>query len=147
LVDALLAGACAACVLTAVSDDRYQSISTRNAFALREPVVPPVTPPTQTPAPAPKVIVTGLTDVGGVRKALLEITEAGKPVARAILSEGEAMGEVCVLRIDMPANRVKLRVQGTDSFLTLEIGKAPASPAPPTPPGKPSVPPPWPVRG
>jgi hypothetical protein len=130
---ALLAGALAGYPTDAVGDDRYQSIPIRNAFALREPPPPPTNIVSLPSTPPPKIVVTGLTDLGGVRKALLEISDSGKPLTRVILAEGDTMDAICVLRIDLPANRVKIRVRETESFLNLEAPKASASPAPPAP--------------
>ena len=146
LAATLMVTACAGSAVSATDNGRYQSIALRNSFALREPVPPlPITPPVKT-TPPPKVIVTGLTDLGGIRKALVEITDPGKPVTRVILAEGGALESICVLRIDLPANRVKVRIHEAERFLNLEAEK-PTAPAAPAAPGKPLAPRPLPVRG
>ena len=146
LVVNLMAVACAGTALGATGEGRYHSIALRNPFSLREPAPPsPITPLVKT-TPPPKVVVTGLTDLGGIRKALLEITDPGQPVTRVILAEGAALESICVLRIDLPANRVKVRIHDTESFLNLEAEK-PTTPPVPATPAKPLAPRPPAIRG
>jgi len=124
-VAALLSGTATVHTLGATSESRFETIPLRNAFALRAPIpVPTVTPPASAVA-QPKVVVTGITDLGGTSKVLLESTDPGRPVARAILSEGDTFGFVRVLQIDVPAGRVKVRIRDIESTLTLESARIP----------------------
>jgi hypothetical protein len=73
--------------------------------------------------------LTGITDICGHKQVLAEISEPGKPVLRPVLAEGEALGAVEILRIDVPQARVKIRINGEGSVLSL----------PAVPPGKPPL--------
>ena len=120
---ALMGGSATLYALNGLSENRFKTIPLRNAFALRASVpVLDVTPP-QAPTAPPKVVVTGVTDLGGASKVLLESTEPGKQVTRAILSEGETFGVVQILRIDVAAGRVDVRIRGIEKTLTFEPAK------------------------
>ena len=102
-------------------DSPYLVIADRNVFKLQP--VPPTVPPAQPTVPpriAPKVVVTGITDICGKRQVLAEISEAGKPVVKALLTEGNQLGVVEVLQINIGAGTVKFRIQGEESMLALQ---------------------------
>ena len=68
----------------AVKPNPYDKIPNRNVFNLLpipdRPIVDPPLPPRR---PPPKVFITGLVELGGVSKALVEINEPGQPVQRS----------------------------------------------------------------
>jgi hypothetical protein len=118
------------------AENPYQDIVVRNAFALK-PIPPPdLTPPAPTLAPV-DVMLTGLTDFGGSKKAFLQVVDktAGKKPEFPILEEGGAQGPVEVVSIDIPKGTVVVRINGSEK--TLDINKdapktgAPAGAAPP----------------
>jgi len=123
----------------------YESIVARNVFALKPP--PDLTPP---PAPAPppaplaKVVLTGVLSMFG-KRAALEITEleAGKPgtVNKPIMREGERVGSIEVVSIDVEKSTVLIRNGGVETNLNFEVQKSPSGPATPAPlPGAPGAP-------
>jgi hypothetical protein len=126
-VAALMSGAAIVHALGATSEDRFrfETIPLHNAFALRASIPPPPVTPEVPELPQPKVVVTGITDLGGTSRVLLESTDPGRPVARAILSEGDTFGFVRVLWIDVPAGRVKVRIRDVESTLTFEPARTP----------------------
>lgn len=107
----------------------YRTIASRNAFHLRSAEIQPAK---SVPVPVllPIVFLTGVTDVGGNGRALLEIQEPGKSVSKPILAEGEVSGIVEVLRVDARLGRVKVRIGDAETNLTFE----PAKPLPPQTP-------------
>jgi hypothetical protein len=127
-----------------VTPNPYQPIFERNVFALKDPPPLITAPPTNVPPPAPiaKVILTGIINVGGPRKALLEITETegGKQsVKRPILREGEREGPVEVISINFEKGTVLARIGTLETNLNFEVQKmASAAPAAGGPPGRPS---------
>jgi hypothetical protein len=77
------------------------------------------------------VEVTGITSVGGQRRALLEIADAGKMVSRPVLPEGGAADGVEVVCIDVETCRVTARIQGVETLLPLGKGlRRPSEPSP-----------------
>jgi hypothetical protein len=125
-----------------VASSPYYAIADRNVFNLQPP--PPVTaPPPATPAPKvmPQVVITGITDVCGRRQALVEIAEPAKPLIKAVLAEGERVGPLEVVQIDIKQGQVKVNIGGEESVLRL---RAPPSTVPP-PTGRPALLPPPPL--
>src|SRR5262245_31416902 len=118
---------------------RFQGISERNVFGLKEP---PPTQQTNPPPQVPKLLLTGITTILGNKRALLKelpVGTAGKPTDPAkdlshILTEGQREGDVEVLQIDERAGRVKVNIAGTTETLTFEKDgpKLPSTPAPGT---------------
>jgi len=122
-----------------VKPNPYQPIIDRNAFGLRPPPPPPdPTPPAPPAAPAAKVTLTGITSMFGPSstRALLEIVEQepGKPATpkKPILREGERLGSIEVVSIDVEKSVVKIRNGGIETNLTFEVAKS-SSPAPGAP--------------
>jgi len=87
--------------------------------------------------PLGKVVLTGITSLGGSPSALLEITEQepGRPDAtrRPALREGERDGSVEVLSIDAERNLVRIRNGGHETNISFEIPKPAASAPTPQP--------------
>jgi len=107
----------------------YHSIVVRNSFGLREHVV--TEPPEERPdpvTPPPNIQLTGLTNLGGKERVLLEIIEPGKLIQRPILTEGEGIDAIEVLEIDVATGRVQLRVMGVETVLTLQTRQSAVAP-------------------
>lgn len=96
----------------------YQKIPERNVFGLR-PIVPPPAPRAEAPA-LPKVTLTGITTILGNKRALLQVSGHGKTNEFYILTEGQAAGQVQVLRIDERRGVVTVRNHGTEQLLTFD---------------------------
>ena len=128
----------------------YQGIVERNVFGLKPP--PPPTPPEANVPPPPKIILQGIINFMGHKRALLKVQMPAKPPDPAkevplILIEGQRDGEIEVLEInDKPGNEfVKVNDYGTITNLNFENNgiKMAAGPAPAGQPGPPGfVPPP-----
>lgn len=133
----LLAGALG---LTAADDlaARYNAIAERNAFGLRAPVV---APPPEPPPPTITVKMTGITTLMGNKRALLVITEQGKPAESKMIRQGDREGQIEVLEIDEVGGSVKIKNGDREMTLTFEKDgiKPPTGPAVPMP-GAPPVP-------
>jgi hypothetical protein len=130
--------ASALCSQAEISDNPYSTILARNPFGLKDPPPPPPPPADNTPAAPPaKVTVTGFVSMFGQPQVLLEIFDepgkAGTP-KKPILREGERMGAVEVLAIDVTKNIVKIRNGNSETNLTFEVAKTTAGPVPGTPP-------------
>jgi hypothetical protein len=103
----------------AMTENPWRLITAQNVFRL-QPIEVKQAPVAEAPRRiAPKVVVTGITDVLGRRLALVEILELGKPLSKPLLAEGDVAGSVQVLQIDLDHNRVRVRIDGEDSDLFL----------------------------
>jgi len=134
----------------AVKPNPYEKIPDRNVFGLlpipERPVGEIPVPPRRTP---PKIFITGLVELGGVSKALVEINEPGQPVQRSILAAGGAAGVLEILNVDVPGEQVRVRIDGDEETLNIEKPKpttagpplrtAPLPPMPPLPQRPPAV--------
>ena len=132
-----------------VKPNPFEGIPKRNVFKLREPAllkdVVPDPPPRK---PLPKISVTGLVELRGGPKALLEITEPGKPVQKPILAAGGVFDLLEILQIDVAGGRVRVRLDGTEDVLVIEKPKPSSGPKPPAGPTLPIPPRPgFAVRG
>jgi hypothetical protein len=122
---------------------QYQGITDRNVFGLRPP---PQVMTSNSPAPLPKITLTGITTILGNKRALMKVAPAGSKPGEAkkeesmILTEGQREGEIEVLQIDEKEGSVKVNNTGTVMLLTFEKdgAKLPAT-APPGPGGLPSA--------
>src|SRR5688572_5494938 len=81
----------------------YSAIVTRNVFGLRPKPEP--TAPEVKKADPPKIILTGLTDITGVKRVLFKAQMPARPPEPAkeqsfIMREGETEGQIQVLEID-----------------------------------------------
>lgn len=118
----------------AVKPNPYEKIPARNVFNLRPmPGSPPGEIQERKHRPPPKIFITGLVELGGVSKALVEINEPGQPVQRSILAAGGAEGVLQVLDVDVAGERVRVRIDGDEETLSIERPK-PRPAAPPLPP-------------
>lgn len=134
---------CAAAVSKDMSVDRYRAIPERNAFGLK----PREQAATQEPPPKPirKIILTGITTIGGYKRALMKAEplpgagHQGEKEESMILTEGQREGEVEVQQIDEHAGKVTVNNSGTVMTLSFEKDgqKMPGS-APALPPGSPA---------
>src|SRR5262249_7348091 len=91
--------------------NRFQRIAERNVFGLKEPM--PVEPThTEAVAALPKVFLTGITTLGGYKRALLSVqypAKAGQPPKEdyLTLTEGQRDGGIEVLSVDENAKKVR----------------------------------------
>ena len=142
-------GCAVACVALAtvvvranVDTNPYAPIADRNVFALKPPPPPPPPPEaTAPPVPMAQVTLTGLLSTFGEPRVLLEIIEEpGKGAATAKrpppMREGERLGPVEVLAIDVVKNMVRIRNSGVETNVTFPVVKTTPTP------GGPGVPPP-----
>ena len=130
----------------AVKPNPYGRIPERNVFNLQpipDKPAEPALPPRRTP---PKIFITGLVELGGVSKALVEINEPGQAVQRSILTAGSETGVLEILDVDVAAERVRVRIDGDEETLSIEKPKPPTGgpplrpmPTPPLPPRPPVV--------
>ena len=127
-----------------VDPNPYGTIVDRNPFALKPPPPPPPQPEaTAPPVPMAKVTLTGIVSSFGEPRALFEIIEdgakGGGTPKRPILREGERMGPVEVLGIDIVKNTVRLRNSGVETNVTFpEVAKSgPVPGGPGVPAGSP----------
>ena len=130
-VAALLASLAAA---AAVTPNPYGRISESNVFRLQPP--PSQTTPKPEPPPRrllPKIFITGLIEVHGVPRALVEITEPGQPIKRPILAAGGTCDLLEVLHIDVVGERVRVRLDGEEEILSIEKPKPSTAVPPPAP--------------
>jgi hypothetical protein len=113
----------------------FQSIVERNVFGIKPPPPPseeklPEPPPAIPPA---KVVLTGILNILGPPRALLEVAEAepGKQpnTKKPILREGERDGAIEVLSIDIAKNVVRIRNGNLETNLTFEALKQSTGPA------------------
>lgn len=119
----------------AAQPNPYEGIPVRNVFHLVPmPTNPPVAVPERERRTLPKIFITGLVELGGVSKALVEITEPGQPVQRSILAAGGASGVLQVLDVDVAGERVRVRIGGDEETLSIEKPRTAAAPLPPLPP-------------
>src|SRR5262249_16867763 len=107
------------------SANRYQQISERNMFGLR-PIPEAVTPTNIEVAPAfPKIFLTGITTLGGYKRALLAVqypAKAGQPGKEEYLTltEGQREEGIEVLNVDENAREVRVKNSGTEMSLNFE---------------------------
>ena len=99
----------------------YDSIITRNVFALKPP--PALSPSTTAPEPQkplPELTLTGIADFSLKKWALIVSAERGKPPKLYTLSEGQQLDGLAVLAIDAIAGTVRLRLDGNDVTLSFK---------------------------
>jgi hypothetical protein len=126
----------------AVKPNPYEKIPARNVFNL-QPI--PQTPTGEVPPPPrrppPKVFITGLVELGGVSKALVEINEPGQPIQRSILAAGGEVGVLEILDVDVAHERVQVRIDGAEETLSIEKPRPTTGVPPPRPMPMPPLPP------
>lgn len=117
----------------------YLSIVERNPFNLNDvPVASTNQPVVEQPKPpAPKVKLTGLTDLFHKKKALLEVSDptGGKKTTPLIMIEGESKEGVELVSINMEKNEVVMKIDGEKATLTFETHESTPPPGPGAPGG------------
>ena len=148
LASAMLSLALGYQLVLANETNPYAAIVDRNPFGLKPPPPPPPSPEsTAPPVPMAKVVLTGLLSTFGEPRALFEIVEepgkSGGTPKKPILREGERLGPVEVLAIDVVKNSVLIRNSGVETNVTFEVAKAgPAAGGPGVPGMAPAFAPP-----
>lgn len=104
------------------SNHPYKMIPATNVFRLKSPLAKQSEPPEQ--MPLPKITLQGITTILGRPQVLFRITPRSKPVGQEketshVLSEGERVGEIEVLEINMPSSTVKFKNHGVEQSLAL----------------------------
>jgi hypothetical protein len=107
------------------SANQYQNIPKRNVFALKEI---PITVPqanTEPPPALPKIFLTGITTLGGYKRALFAVqypAKAGQPAKEEylMLAEGQREEGIEVLKVDENAREVRVNNSGTEMSLNFE---------------------------
>ena len=108
----------------------YNAIPDRNLFGLKPPQVLPE--PVKEAPPLPKVILTGVTDILGMKLAFLKVQFPAKPGEPAkeqsmTLKEGEREGAIEVVDIDL---RGTVQVKNSGTMMPVTFDKLPPTPAP-----------------
>jgi hypothetical protein len=135
-----------------VKPNPFEGIPKRNVFNLQPPAPTKQEIPEQkVRKPLPKISITGLVEFRSGPKALVELTEQGKPVQKSILAAGGVLDVLEILQIDVAAERVRVRLDGTEEVLAIERPKPPVGlppqPQPPPPLPIPTPRPAFSVRG
>jgi hypothetical protein len=127
------------------SGNPYDSIVTRNVFALN-PIPPAVDTPAPTGPPPPKITLTGITTIFGPAEALFKVAGVvrgnGRPQDESyIFTEGEQQDDVEVTRIDTNKMIVSFMNHGVQQEVPLSDGVASSGSAPSAPswPGQPRM--------
>ena len=123
IVPVILLGSFKAMAESILPEARYASIPQRNVFALQPAAHPVSVAKVVETKPVAEIRVAGLTDLGGRRRALLEICEAGHAPARSIIEEGQLSGGIRVLCVDLERGEVRLAMDGRERICRLEFGK------------------------
>jgi hypothetical protein len=105
--------------------ERYQQIPERNVFGLKEIPQSIVSTNTEPPAAVPKIFLTGISTLGGFKRAFLSVqapAKAGQPAKEEylILTEGQREEGLEVLSIDENAKAVRVNNSGTVMSLDFE---------------------------
>jgi len=107
--------------------NNYDRIAASNPFRLKPiPPPPPVIPPVVEvqKEPASKLILQGITDILGVKMALLEVQPAppnNTKISHLTLSEGERSGDIEIVSIDEVAGTVRVKNQGRPDTLDFSV--------------------------
>lgn len=102
----------------------YKSIVVRNAFALRPP--PQVEVKEEAPKDVPRITLTGMTDILGLKQVVLKAELPARQGQTAkeqsyLLGVGDRQDGIEVVSIDETAGSVKLNVEGVEGSLTLDF--------------------------
>ena len=109
----------AACALA--QPNPYETIASRNVFALKEPVQPPVVPPEPPQATDnSQLMLTGIVDFRRLQCALITSTERGKTPRLYTLSMGQKEDNLQVLAIDAEAATVRVLHGSTEVLLSFD---------------------------
>jgi hypothetical protein len=129
--------------------NQYGNIAKRNVFGLKDPVIVTKQPIEQPPAPLPKITLTGIATITGIKMAFMRVAPPAKPGEApkedsVMLTEGQREGLVEVLGINEDAGAVRVKNAGTIMEVTFEKNGAKPPPSPalsPTGPGPAPAPP------
>jgi hypothetical protein len=112
----------------------YQAIVQRNAFGLSPPPTVAALPP-KPPIPPPKITLTGVTTILGIRMAFLTMPgiKLGEPAESFILAEGQRIYDIEVKNIDEKAGVVTIVNHGESQILDFDHDGAKAPGLPPDP--------------
>ncbi len=119
----------------------FRPISVRNAFGIREPVLPPPPVPETPPLPPPvpsSVTLTGFSLWQGRKKVYLQIAAPGsKAPAYRDMEEGDVQDDIEILAIDEKHETARIRNAGQEFTLNFKENgaKGSATPVPGQPPG------------
>lgn len=118
------------------SENPYQTIASRNVFALKPPPPPP-DPNAAPPPDLPQIKLQGISSLFGNRRVLVKLVEKARPGQPAkeealILREGERYGDVEVVSIDPASGTVRFNNRGNEVVMTManDAEKPPAGPPP-----------------
>lgn len=116
-----------------LSANPFQNITLANVFRLQPPPAEPA-PPVKPNPPLPPIALTGIRDGYGKMQALIQVVLPAVPPNPAkttylTLAQGERDGEIQVLKIDVKAGTVEVKLFGTVTNLCLN-SNAPTAPAP-----------------
>jgi len=105
------------------ADNPYVKIVDRNVFSLKAPVPPPS--PESLKPPPPKITLTGITTILGIKRVLMKVPMPARPPEPAreeslMLTEGERSGDIEVLEINEKTGTVKISNFGTVMTLSLD---------------------------
>lgn len=129
-------------VVDVASNPYRQAIVDRNVFGLKSPPPPP--PPESLKPPPSKLILVGIVNVFGTKKAVIKSSEPPKPAAPGqtpvaedpyVIMEGNRDHDVEVIEIDEKTGSVKVINSGQPETLTFEKNgaKLPSGPSVPAP--------------
>lgn len=124
------------------SENPYTAIVERNIFGLKDPPPPPPVTQEKEKLPPPNINLTGITTLGGSKRAMLKIpatpAKPGHPAKAEqffMLSEGERDGELEIIQIDAMANTVKVKfadipstLDFTNNGVKVAMGPGPGAP-------------------
>lgn len=104
----------------AAPTNSYAGITARNAFGIRAPTPPPALAPVAQVAP-PNLFLTGMTLVGGVKRAYLIVEKVGgKQPEYLSVEEGYDRDSLEVLEIDPRRQSVRVRQVGNEVTLNFK---------------------------
>jgi len=146
LIGALALGSGARAAAPDAAGGPYHGIVERNVFDIRPPAPPPPPDPNANKPPPPNIKLQGITDILKKKQVLFKVQLPAKPPAPAkeesyILTEGERVGEITVLEIDVKGGTVKMDNYGIITNLSLDLNSdklvttAPPTMPTPTAPG------------
>ena len=110
-------------VVAVAADNPYVKIVDRNVFGLKPPAPPPS--PESLRPPPPKITLTGITTIGGVKRVLMRVPLPARPPEPAkeesfMMTEGQRDGEIEVLEIDERTGTVRIKNYGSEMTLNLD---------------------------
>jgi hypothetical protein len=120
VVIAGLAGVAAAWANSDAVLDRYTSIPQRNAFALKPAPPPPEPVRPVAPPPAITLKLTAIISLAPTKKAILLVSQPGKPPESKVLAENQLESGVEVKDINAEAGTVKVMVNGEETDLNFD---------------------------